>query len=92
MDDWMEITDDPKDFITARDLHNHYLNYCQQYNREYLSIDAFGKALRKNPYNYNTKERKRQKKIAGKPVDSYFFLKKRLLDDEIVEEDGIPIM
>lgn len=93
MDDWMEMTDDPKDFITARDLHNHYLNYCQQYNREYVLIDPFGKALRKQPYNFNTKERKRPKKIAGKAIDCYFFLKKRLLEGEIVEDDdGRPVM
>jgi phage/plasmid-associated DNA primase len=91
MDDWMEMTNNPEDFMTARDLHDYYVNYCQIENREPLHIDAFGKALRKQPYNYNSKERKKPKKIRGKTFDCYFFIKKRPLERDEREEAVIII-
>jgi P4 family phage/plasmid primase-like protien len=95
MDEWIEMTDNAEDYITSRDLHNYYIAYCQRNNREYYEIDPFGKALRKEPYNYNCKERKRDKKIGGKSIVCYFFMKKRTFDDELGVDDlgrGIPIM
>lgn len=61
MDEWMEMTDKPEDFITFNDLYNYYCDYCTDELKEKLGKDAFAKALRKAPYNYNCKERKKKK-------------------------------
>jgi P4 family phage/plasmid primase-like protien len=84
----IEFTEDSNDFITANDLFFLYTNYCNMNDVKFLSNIAFGKKFTKK-YGYNTRERKRQKKINGKPFDTYFFLKKRIImedeSDEIVE-------
>jgi phage/plasmid-associated DNA primase len=106
MDDWMEMTDNVEDFITAHDLYNLYYAYCiadksERNKREPLNKDAFGKALRKDPYNYNCKERKKKKKVGKVAKDCYFFIKRkgdREVNDYNEEEEegsvdaGIPDM
>lgn len=105
MDDYMELTDNPGDFITAESLYKMYYAYCvgdDGGKREPLNKDAFGKALRKDPYNYNCKERKKAKKIGGKTFDCYFFIKRKtsedreeIVSDETIDDDviyGIPDM
>jgi phage/plasmid-associated DNA primase len=100
MDDWMEMTDNPGDFITAHDLYNFYYAYCigDGEKREPLSKDAFGKALRKDPYNYNSAERKKKKKVEGKSWDCYLYIKRKPLEEgetvevETFDDDGIPEM
>jgi hypothetical protein len=88
MDERVELTNDPEDYITARDLYTDYTNYCREKEREPVIIDVFGKSLRKNPYNYNCKERKRAKKINGKTYDCYFFIKKKVLEEEIDDDSN----
>lgn len=105
MDDCMELTDNPGDFITADSLYKMYYAYCvgdMGDKREPLTMDSFGKALRKDPYNYNSNERKKYKKISGKCLMCYFFIKRKtsgeveeILSDETTEDDiiyGIPDM
>jgi P4 family phage/plasmid primase-like protien len=91
MDDWMELTDKKEDFITAHDLYNLYYAYCvadksEGNKREPLNKDAFGKALRKDPYNYNSDERKKKKKVEvnGEKIskDCYFFIKRKKQEEK----------
>jgi phage/plasmid-associated DNA primase len=99
MDDWMELTDNPEDFITADSLYNMYYAYCVGNDgdkREPLGKDAFGKALRKDPYNYNSKERKKVRKInKTQSLMCYFFIKRKTSTDvvgEVIEDDSDEIV
>jgi len=87
----IEFTEDSNDFITANDLFSLYTNYCHMNDvKGIASIIPFGKTFTKK-YGYNTRERKRQKKINGKPWDTYFFLKKRVImedENDILEMDN----
>jgi len=87
MDDWMELTDNPEHFITADSLYKMYYAYCLDGQREPLNVDGFGKALRKDPYNYNSKERKKVKKVGKQSLMTYFFIKRKTDSDNPDNED-----
>jgi len=97
MDDWMELTNNPDDFITANSLYDMYYAYCLRDDgdkREPLSKDSFGKALRKDPYNYNSDKKKKKKRIGEKSWDCYFYIKRKTVSEEegegetVSEEEG----
>ena len=83
----IELTDSPTDFISGNELYIMYCNFCNSNRVEFITRDSFGKKLSKAPYNFNTKEKKRNYTKAK--TAHYFFLKKKENDEqgEITEND-----
>jgi phage/plasmid-associated DNA primase len=94
MDQNIELTTEDSDFITFNNLYRLYFDYCIKIKKEAEIEDVFGKSLRKDPYNYNADGRKKYKKINGKSVMTYFFMKSKIIPNNDVEDDddGIPEM
>lgn len=86
MDEIMELTDNKDDCISGNDLYNYYSSYCIKNDRDYINLDSFGKTLRRDPYKYDSTERKKKKKVAGKSVIYYFYIKKKNLEDSLEDE------
>lgn len=80
----IDFTNESDDYITASNLYNTYKLYCEEKGftgNDILNKFAFGKKVTKD-YKFNTKEKKRTKKIDKKIHDCYFFIKERIVIDD----------